>query len=224
MAKKKATSKTTSKGKQRQKAPTPSVVKTVEKLVEKNKKNALKKHHRDQSMDVVLPKKKKRGKNIDWLPIKIEYIHDSKITYTDLSKKYGISVNTISIESIKDDWIASRKEHENRLEANALLKLGENRVEQLAGLQIKHVNLLDKLSGRIEGAIDRLDKDEWEAKNTEALAKATKILIEAERLTLGLPSSVTGISDPNGDRFTVTIEALHKKAKEVIEGEVVDGT
>lgn len=214
---KKTTGKKSKSWKTGQKAPTPAVVKKVESVVAANKKQV----NKAKAQKKAAPKQQKK-KRVDWSKAKTKYITDPTQTYLMIAKEYGVTENTVYAHAKKESWIALREKHVLDTETNALTKLGGDRTDQLVKLQVKHYTLLDKLSDKISDALDRLARDEWEPKNIEALAKASKIVVEAERLTLGLPSTVTGLSDPRGDKLTVTIESLHQKAREVIEGEVVN--
>lgn len=161
---------------------------------------------------------KKPGANIDWSAIKTAYITDPKATQRSLEAQFKVSRSAIGKHMQKEEWAKQRQEYIQKAEHNVLKVASEDREQLISSVIEKHTNLLGRLSDRIAGAIDGIAHDEWEAKNIEALAKASKLVIEGERLTVGLPSDVKGLSDPRGDKLNMTIESLHEKAKAVLDG------
>lgn len=202
------------KKKTEQKAPKPAVVAEVAKVVKANKRPKAK----PIETNVTIRKSKKSGANIDWSIIRTAYITDVKETHRSLEQRYGVARSSIANHAKKEDWASQRQEWLKKAESNVLEAAGEDREEQIKSITTKHANLLDKLSEKISRATEELSMDEWAAKNLESLAKASKLVIEGERLTVGLPSDVKGLSDPRGDKLNVTIESLHEKAKEVLNG------
>ena len=203
------------KGKNKQKAPTPKVVAEVAAMVKSNKRP---KAAKSGAGKATIPVKavQKSGAKIDWSAIKIAYVTDPKETHRSLETRFKVSRSAIAKHCKDEKWADERQEWLKKAESNVLEEAGEDREAIISTLTKKHADLLGKLSDRVSGAVDRLSKDEWEAKNIEALAKATKLVIEGERLTVGLPSDVKGLSDPRGDKLNVTIESLHEKAKAVL--------
>lgn len=203
------------KGKNKQKMPTPKVAAEVAAMVKDNKRP---KAAKATPTKATIPVKavQKSGAKIDWSAIKTAYITDPKETHRSLETRFKVSRSAIAKHCKDEKWAEERQEWLKKAESNVLEAAGEDREEVISALTKKHSDLLGKLSDRVSGAVDRLSKDEWEAKNIEALAKATKLVIESERLTVGLPSDVKGLSDPRGDKLNVTIESLHEKAKEVL--------
>ena len=203
------------KGKNKQKAPTPAVIAEVAKVVKDNKRPKAAKSGADKAT-VPVRAVQKSGANIDWSAIKTAYITDPKETHRSLEKRFKVSRSAIANHCKKEGWAEERQEWLKKHDSNVLETAGEEREEVIGTLTKKHSELLGKLSDRLSKAVDSLSSDEWEAKNLEALAKASKLVIEGERLTVGLPSDVKGLSDPRGDKLNVTIESLHEKAKAVL--------
>jgi hypothetical protein len=203
------------KKKKQQKAPTPAVVAEVEKVVQANKGKS-----KANTTPSAVPVRavQKPGSAIDWSAIRTAYITDPKATIRSLAAKFKVSNSAVSDHCKKEEWAKKRQEWVKKHDSNVLDAAGEDREEVINTLTKKHADLLGKLSDRLGKAVDSLSSDEWEPKNLEALAKATKLVIEGERLTVGLPSDVKGLSDPRGDKLNVTIESLHEKAKEVLNG------
>lgn len=202
------------KVKKKQKAPKPAVVAEVAKAV----KSKGKPKTTPTNKQAVVKASPKQGAKIDWSIIKTKYITDPKATHRSLEAEFKVSRSAIAARAKKEDWSGQRQEWIKKHDSNVLEAAGEDREEMVKQVTDSHKTLLGKLSERLSGAVDRLSKDEWEAKNIEALAKAAKLVIEGERLTVGLPSDVKGLSDPRGDKLNVTIESLHEKAKAVVNG------
>ncbi len=203
--------------KKEQKAPTPAVVAEVAKVVKANKRP---KATKTTPTKATIPVKavQKSGARIDWSAIKTAYVTDPKETHRSLEARFKVSRSAIANHCKKEDWSKDRQEWLKKHESNVLAAAGEDREEAISALTKKHETLLNSLSEKITEATQSLSMDEWAAKNLESLAKASKLVIEGERLTVGLPSDVKGLSDPRGDKLNVTIESLHEKAKEVLNG------
>lgn len=201
------------KGKNKQKAPTPKVVAEVASVVKANKGKS-----KANTTPSAVPVRavQKSGSSIDWSAIKTAYITNPKATVRSLAAQFKVSNSAVSAHCKKEEWAKGRQEWVKKHDSNVLETAGEEREAVIKTLTEKHSNLLGKLSDRLSKAVDSLSSDEWEAKNLEALAKASKLVIEGERLTIGLPSDVKGLSDPRGDKLNVTIESLHEKAKAVL--------
>lgn len=203
--------------KKEQKAPKPAVVAEVEKVVKANTRS---KAAKAQANKATMPVKtvQKPGARIDWSAIKTAYITDPKETHRSLEKRFKVSRSAIAKHCKDEKWAEERQEWLKKTESNVLNAAGEDREEAINALTKKHSDLLGTLSEKILSATEKLSMDEWAAKNLESLAKASKLVIEGERLTVGLPSDVKGLSDPRGDKLNLTIESLHEKAKEVLNG------
>lgn len=204
------------KKQKKQKAPTPAVVAEVGKVVKANKGKT--KANTTPSAQAVVKTVHKKKAVVDWSIIRQRYITDPKSTTRSLAEEFDLSTSAIGKHCKKEKWTELRRKYIKKTEDNTIAAAGEDREQVINNLTKKHSDLLGKMSERLGQAVDRLNKDEWEAKNLEALAKATKLVIEGERLTVGLPSDVKGLSDPRGDKLNVTIESLHEKAKEVLHG------
>jgi len=202
------------KRKKQEKTPSPAVVDVVAKVVAANKKPKAK----APAPKVVVKDNKKKGNRIDWSIIKTAYVTDPKSSQRSLAEQFKVSHSAIGKRALKEKWADDRREYIKKTESNAIESAGEDREDVIKSLTDKHATLLNTLSEKITAAVDGLSMDEWAAKNLEALAKASKLVIEGERLTVGLPSDVKGLSDPRGDRLGVAIETLHAKAKEALNG------
>lgn len=200
----------------KQVAPSPAVADVVRKVVEDNKKPKSKKQAKAPAVPVRTVQKP--GSSIDWSIIKTAYVTDPKATHRSLEEQFKVSRSAIAKHAKNEKWAEERQEYVKKTESNVIAAAGEDREEVITALTKKHETLLNTLSEKITKAAENLSMDEWAAKNLEALAKASKLVIEGERLTVGLPSDVKGISDPRGDRLGVAIETLHEKAKEVLHG------
>ena len=197
-----------------QKAPKPAVVAEVKKVVKGNKRP---KQSPVNSTASVKSNKKKQSK-IDWSIVRNSYITDPKATIRSLAEKFGISRSSVQKQCKKENWTGARQEYVKQSDSNVIANASEDREQLISDLNKKHTDMFDGIAQKVKSATEKLSLDEWAAKNLESLAKAAKHVMEAERLVIGLPSDVKGLSDPRGDKLTVTIESLHDKAKEVLNG------
>ncbi len=62
--------------------------------------------------------KQKNGRqNYDWDKIKLDYIHDHKMSLKKISEKYGIRLNTVEKRSKADNWYAEKQQYQKSLAA-----------------------------------------------------------------------------------------------------------
>lgn len=156
------------------------------------------------------------GARIDWSIIKTAYVTDPKATTRGLAKKFGVSDSAVAKHCKNEGWAKERQEYIKKTEDNSIEAAGEDREQLIRKLNKKHSGMFDLIADKLKTATEKLSNDVWISKNLESLAKAAKHVMEAERLINGLPSDVKGLSDPRGDKLTVTIESLHEKAKQVL--------
>ena len=77
--------------------------------------------------------------DIDWKPIKTEYI-TTNIGQRALAKKYGISLTVLSNKSIAEGWVAERKKYADRCVSSA--------VRKSARREASHIERLMKATGK----------------------------------------------------------------------------
>lgn len=70
---------------------------------------------------------------VDWTAIKTEYI-TTKVTYRQLSAKYGVSISNISKNSVKERWRQQREQHLQKAYKKAEEKAANAEANRLARL------------------------------------------------------------------------------------------
>lgn len=74
-----------------------------------------------------------RQSQVDWSPIKTEYI-TTKCSYRQLSEKYGVSIGMISKVSVRERWSEQREQFAHRCVKKAEKKAETKEVNRLARL------------------------------------------------------------------------------------------
>jgi citrate lyase synthetase len=106
--------------------------------------------------------------NIDWEPIKHEYIY-TKTSYRKLAEKHGISFNTLKDAAVKNGWAKLKKREQHKITTKAQQKTVEKIVTQEVDRVSKILELTDKLTPKIEKAISQLEKTIVEGKTISSL-------------------------------------------------------
>ncbi len=183
---------------------------------------------------VTKPKSTKGGpRNIDWYEVRKEYLQDSSITYELLAKKYKVSKTTIGNKALAENWTELRQD----LNEKAFTKFTEKLLDTKSSANSRHLQHWQNLQALANNAIidmaERryytnkaghlvLDKDNNPIPtpiNTfalEKLAKALKDAINGERVVLGLPTSVSAITDPQGNSVWSGFSDMVKAAEKVL--------
>lgn len=96
-------------------------------------------------------------KNIDWIKIKNEYIN-SNISQRKLAEKYKVSFNTLKDRANKECWSNEKKKQHNKITTETQQKTAEIIVEAEVDRVANIINLSDKISAKIDKAIEQVDK------------------------------------------------------------------
>lgn len=92
----------------------------------------------------------------DWIKIKNEYIN-TNISQRMLAEKYRVSFNTLKHKANKEKWAAERKKQYNKITT----KLQQKTAEKIASAEVDRISkvleLSDKLTMKIEKAIEQLE-------------------------------------------------------------------
>lgn len=185
------------------------------------------------------PKKqvKKRGgpRNIDWYSARSDYLQDSSLTYTDIAKKYGCSKKAVQDAANKDSWPQLRQD----LSEKAFEEFKLNLLDQKSKAQSDHLISYQNMRALANRAIVEMSNQNFardrhgnlvtytgkdgttkpilaplNAFELEKLAKALHQAIVGERIVLGMPSSVSGITDNEGGDLFKGLSDLFAKASE----------
>ena len=183
------------------------------------------------------PKKKvvaKRGpsKRVDWLKARMDYIADSNLSYDDLAKEYGVTKTAIQKRGTAEGWSELRQVYAEKAFNDFTKKLLDTKSEAQSR-HLQHWQNLQALANK--SIIDIAERNYFTDKrgnlvlvegkpiprpiNTfelEKLAKALKIAIDGERVVLGIPTSVSALSDPEGNNVWSGFSDMIKAAEKVL--------
>lgn len=183
------------------------------------------------------PRTSTQKTKIDWFEARKAYLSDGTLSYRDIAKKFGVSLNTIEKRAKSEGWVELRQE----LGEKAFNELTERLVNVKTSANdrhLKHYQNLQALANRSikemdEGSIlfDRKGNPLYERKEDgtvkifrrpinpfelEKLAKALKTAIDGERVVLGLPTSVSALTDPEGGNPWSGFADMIKEADRVL--------
>lgn len=94
--------------------------------------------------------------NVDWIQIKNEYIN-TEISQRKLAEKYGISFPTLRDRAKREEWKISRGEQRDKIMTVTLKKTADKIVKSEVDRLTNILNLTDKLTPKIEKAIEQLE-------------------------------------------------------------------
>jgi uncharacterized protein YjcR len=123
---------------------------------------------------------------IDWLSAKKDYLLNSKLSYADVAKKYGVSKLSVNKMAQKEKWQDARKKTLTKVNQ----ELAENIGNKLAEVKVRHANLGKLLQ---EKGLNKIKKGKSIPKNFDDARKAidTGVKIERDALDLDKPAIPT---------------------------------
>jgi len=182
------------------------------------------------------PKPKKavaRKTKVDWFVVRKEYLTDATSSYRTLAKKYEVSTTTLEKRAKSEGWAELRQELGEKAFSDFTQKLLDTKSEA----QSRHLQHWQNLQALVnKSIIDIAERSYYtnkaghlvlDAKNNpiprpinpfelEKLAKAAKIAIDGERVVLGIPTSVSALSDPQGNNVWSGFSDMIKAAEKVL--------
>jgi len=180
------------------------------------------------------PKSSKGGpRNIDWYEVRKAYLTDNNLTYEDLAKTYRVSKTTIGNKALAENWTQLRQDLNEQAFSDFTQKLLDTKSEA----QSRHLQHWQNLQALVNKAIIDIAERNYftnkaghlvlDSKNNpiprpinpfelEKLAKAAKIAIDGERVVLGIPTSVSALSDPQGNNVWSGFSDMIKAAEKVL--------
>lgn len=186
------------------------------------------------------PVKKKataRKTKVDWLVVRKEYLTDSTSSYRTLAKKYGVSLTTLERRAKSAGWAELRQELGEKAFNDFTQKLLDTKSEA----QNRHLQHYQNLQALANRSIQEMAEHSYytdkkgnlvliEDKNgkpqpipmplnpfaLEKLAKALKDAINGERVVLGLPTSVSALTDSEGGNVWSGFSDMVKAAEKVL--------
>jgi len=171
-------------------------------------------------------------KNIDWYEARKDYLGDSTLSFEDIAKKYGTSKTAVGNRAKAEDWTNLRQD----LYERAFTKFTEKLLDEKSSANNRHLTHWQNLQALANNSIVDLAERNYERNkaghlilidgkpipkplNTfvlEKLAKTLKIAIDGERVVLGLPTSVSAITDPTGGSVWSGFSDMVKAAEKVL--------
>lgn len=185
-------------------------------------------------------------KNIDWYEARKDYLSDNTLSFEDIAKKYGTSKTAVGNRAKSEDWTNLRQD----LHERAFNVFTEKLLDEKSKANNRHLNHWQNLQALANNSIVDMAERSFERDrkgniiiikdkdgelrpiprpiNTfelEKLAKALKVAIDGERVILGLPTSVSAITDPEGNSPWSGFADMIKAAERVLEdnGQVASG-
>lgn len=173
-----------------------------------------------------------RKTKVDWFVVRKEYLTDSTTSYRELAKKYGVSSTTLEKRAKSEGWAELRQELGEKAYSDFTQKLLDTKSEAQSR-HLQHWQNLQALANK--SIVDIAERSYFTDKrgnlvlldgkpvprpiNTfelEKLAKALKIAIDGERVVLGIPTSVSALSDPEGNSVWSGFSDMVKAAEKVL--------
>lgn len=186
-----------------------------------------------------------RKTKVDWLEVRKEYLSDDTTSYRLLAKKYGVSKETLQKRATREGWPDLRQD----LAEKAFNNFTEKLLDEKSNAQSRHLQHYQNLQALANNSIQDFAERSFERDrkgrlilindkdgnpqpipkplNTfelEKLAKTLKIAIDGERIVLGLPTSVSALSDADGNDAFTGFASLMKAADKALDdiGETVE--
>lgn len=171
-------------------------------------------------------------KNIDWYEARKLYLSNNTISYEDIAKAVGTSKTAVGNRAKAEDWTGLRQD----LYEKAFSNFTEKLLDEKSSANNRHLTHWQNLQALANNSIVDLAERNYERDrkgnliiidgkpiprplNTfvlEKLAKTLKIAIDGERVVLGLPTSVSAITDPTGGSVWSGFSDMVKAAEKVL--------
>lgn len=171
-------------------------------------------------------------KNIDWYEARKMYLSDNTVKYSDVAKAFKVSVKSVETVASRESWVTLRADLGEKAFNEFTKKLLDTKSEAQSR-HLQHWQNLQALANK--SIIDIAERSYFTDKrgnlvlldgkpvprpiNTfelEKLAKALKIAIDGERVVLGIPTSVSALSDPEGNSVWSGFSDMVKAAEKVL--------
>lgn len=145
-----------------------------------------------------------RSIRVDWNAVKLAYVTDATQTFTSIAKKYKVSSKSVEIQAKKGKWTAERAAFNVR----SVKAIEGDLIDERTEANKRHTKIYKNMQAlasaelsiayrQIENYVTNnnnptLDKDAVISPfNMKNLFEALNMAIEGERVTLGLPNTVT---------------------------------
>jgi hypothetical protein len=171
-------------------------------------------------------------KNIDWYEARKLYLSNNTITFEDIAKAVGSSKTAVGNRAKAEDWTGLRQD----LYEKAFSNFTEKLLDEKSSANNRHLTHWQNLQALANNSIVDMAERSYERNKAghliiidgkpiprpinpfelEKLAKALKVAIDGERVVLGLPTSVSAITDPQGGSVWSGFSDMVKAAEKVL--------
>ncbi len=171
-------------------------------------------------------------KNIDWYEARKLYLSNNTITFEDIAKAVGSSKTAVGNRAKAEDWTGLRQD----LYEKAFSNFTEKLLDEKSSANNRHLSHWQNVQALANNAIVDMAERSYERDRKghiilidgkpiprplnpfelEKLAKALKVAIDGERVVLGLPTSVSAITDPQGGSVWSGFSDMVKAAEKVL--------
>lgn len=197
------------------------------------KKAPVKKKTTAKKKSVSKPRTASQKTKIDWFEARKRYLSNTTISYKDIAKEFKISLTSVEKRAKSEGWVELRQE----LGEKAFNELTEKLVNVKVTANDRHLQHYQNLQAIANMSIQDMAERNYERNKAghiilidgkpiprpvnpfelEKLAKALKTSIDGERVVLGLPTSVSALTDSDGGDVWSGLADLFKAADKVIE-------
>lgn len=171
-------------------------------------------------------------KNIDWYEARKLYLSDNTLSYDDIAKKFGTSKTAVGNRAKAEDWTNLRQD----LHEKAFSAFTEKLLDEKSSANNRHLTHWQNLQALANNSIVDMAERSFERDRKghiiiidgkpiprpinpfelEKLAKALKVAIDGERVVLGLPTSVSALTDSQGGSVWSGFSDMVKAAEKVL--------
>lgn len=171
-------------------------------------------------------------KNIDWYEARKLYLSNNTLSYEDIAKEFGTSKTAVGNRAKAEDWTNLRQD----LYEKAFSAFSEKLLDEKSSANNRHLTHWQNLQALANNSIVDMAERSFERDRKgniilidgkpipkplnpfelEKLAKALKVAIDGERVVLGLPTSVSAITDPQGGSVWSGFSDMVKAAEKVL--------
>lgn len=150
------------------------------------------------------------NEKVNWIKIKNEYIN-TDISQRKLAEKHEISFNTLKDKANKEHWSSEKKKQHNKITTKTQQKTAEIIIEAEVDRVANIIRICDKLSQKVEEAIEQLDV----IRVGEELVKTG--IVDTDRLRKLVQNTKDLRDIIKEDADTIEVEDLSE-----VEGEIFD--
>lgn len=172
-------------------------------------------------------------KKIDWNKARQAYLADTTLSLKDIAEQFGVSKTIVERRASAEGWADIRQ----KLGESAFEEFQKRLLDEKSKAQSRHLIQYQNLQAVINRSVYAFSVGSFwtdkknnlildaegkpipmppDAKQLEAIAKAAKISMDGERAVLGLPTSVSGLTDGKGDSVWTGFAEMVKGASKVV--------